>query len=177
MSFSKTYYKQFIIQIIIVLFATTVSAQNLHGDTLVLGGHDKFWLSEELVFGNGTMPDGSYNYIYEAPNALQKLVKDHKKRLLMPRYKGYKSKIVKFEKEIGRSKKDDNYSIVVLETADGNRFWCDVANAAANHEILSKEAEKNVTQNNTNSTNKEIKPEVTNKHTKTTTTKKSVTVF
>ncbi len=177
MSFLKIFYIKAFIAQAFMFVAMNASAQNLRGDTLVLANQDRFWLSEELTFGNGTMPDGSFNYIYEAPSGLQKLVRDHKKKLLMPHYKGYKSRVVKFEKEIGRSKKDDRYNILVLETADGNRYWCDASNAVANHEILLKAPEKSVTQTNTNSSNKETtKPAVT-KHTKTTSAKKPVDVF
>ena len=135
--------KIFIIETLSLLFVINVFSQNtVNGDTLHINDQAKFWISEELVFGTGTMPDGSYNYIYEAPNSLQKLINNHKKKLLLPGYRGYKSKVIKFEREIGHSKKDFTYSILVLETANGNRYWCDAANALNNHEILLKEPER-----------------------------------
>ena len=115
----------------------------LKGDTLILNNQAKFWINEEVSFGSGTMPDKTYSYIYEAPNSLQKLVNNRKRKLLSPGYKGYKSKIVKFEKEIGHNSKDYDYNILVLEMPDGRRYWCDVVNAFSNHEILLK------TENNT----------------------------
>jgi len=123
-----------------------VSAQNniiLKGDTLILNNNAKFWINEEVMFGSGTMPDKTYSYIYEAPNSLQKLISDRRKKLLSPGYKGYKCKIIKFEKEIGRNRKNYNYSIIVLEMPDGKRYWCDVANAFSNYEILLKPSENN----------------------------------
>ncbi len=134
------YFITLFIAVACMTLATNVSAQHniLHGDTLILNNHEKFWLNEEVVFGTGTLPNRAYSYIYEAPNGLQKLVNDHKKKLLPPAYKGYKSKIVKFEKEVGHNKKDYDYTILVLETADGKRFWCDIDHAYNNHEIVLK---------------------------------------
>jgi hypothetical protein len=122
-----------------ILLAMHVCAQHnttLHGDTLIVNNEAKFWINEEVSFGSGTMPDQAYSYIYEAPNSLQKLINNRKRKLLSPGYKGYKSKIVKFEKEVGHNKKDYNYNIIVLEVPDGKRYWCDVVNAFSNHEIL-----------------------------------------
>jgi hypothetical protein len=110
----------------------------LHGDTLILNSDAKFWINEEITFGSGTMPDRSYSYIYEAPNGLKKLVNNHKRKLLPPAYKGFKSKIVKFEKEVGHNKKGYDYSILVLEMPNGTKYWCDVKNAYNNHEIVLK---------------------------------------
>jgi hypothetical protein len=124
-----------------ILPAMNVSAQHnntLKGDTLILNNQAKFWINEEVSLGSGTMPDKTYNYIYEAPNSLQKLINNRKKKLLAPGYKGFKSKIVKFEKEVGHNKKDYDYSILVLEMPDGKKYWCDVVNALSNHEILLK---------------------------------------
>ena len=129
-----------------MLLVMNVCAQHnitVKGDTLILGDQAKFWLSEEISFGSGTMPDKTYSYIYEAPNGLQKLINNRKRKLLTPGYNGYKSKIIKFEKEIGHNSKGNNYSILVLEMPDGRKYWCDVANAFTNREILLK------TQNNT----------------------------
>ena len=53
-------------------------------------------------------------------------------------FRNYKSKIVKFEKEIGHNSKEYDYNILVLEMPDGKRVWCDVVNAFSNHEILLK---------------------------------------
>jgi len=87
-----------------ILISMNVSAQHnitLKGDTLILGNREKFWINEEISFGSGTMPDKTYSYIYEQPNGFQKLINNRKRKLLSPGYKGYKSKIVKFEKDIG----------------------------------------------------------------------------
>ena len=141
--------KYYIIRLFIssacILFATNLFAQHtmLNGDTLILSKDAKFWLNEELIFGSGTMPDRSYTYIYEAPNSLQKLVNNHKRKLLSPGYRGFKSKIVKFEKEIGHNKKGYDYTILVLEMPNGTKYWCDVKNAYTNHEIVLKTSENN----------------------------------
>ena len=63
------------------LFAQQIS---MKGDTLILNSDAKFWLNEEIIFGTGTMPNHEYSYIYEAPSGLQKLVSNHKKKLLSP---------------------------------------------------------------------------------------------
>lgn len=128
-----------------ILFATNLFAQNtvLSGDTLIVSKDAKFWLNEELIFGSGTMPDRSYTYIYEAPNSLQKLVNNRKRKLLSPGYKGFKAKVVKFEKEIGHNKKGYDYTILVLEMPNGTKYWCDVKNAYTNHEIVLKNPENN----------------------------------
>lgn len=131
-----------------MLLAMNVCAQHditIKGDTLILNNRAKFWINEEISLGLGTMPDKAYSYIYEAPNGLQKLISNRKRKLLSPGYKGYKSKIVKFEKEIGHNKKDYDYSVLVLEMPDGKKYWCDVVNAFSNHEILVK-TENNTTQ-------------------------------
>ncbi len=86
------------------------------------------------------MPNRNYSYIYEAPNNLQKLISSHKKKLLTNGFEGFKARIVKFEKEIGHNKKDYSYDILVLEMPNGNRYWCDVANAYASNEIVIKSA-------------------------------------
>jgi hypothetical protein len=129
-----------------LLIASNLFAQHnitLNGDTLILNNQEKFWINKEIILGTGTMPDGTYSYIYEAPNNLQKLIKDHRRKLLPPGYKGYKSKIVKFEKEIGQNKKDYNYTVLVLEMPDGRRYWCELADAFSNREIVSKPSENN----------------------------------
>ncbi|MEP6950259.1 MAG: hypothetical protein ABI863_13325 [Ginsengibacter sp.] len=129
-----------------ILLAMNVCAQQnitVKGDTLIVGNEAKFWINQEISFGSGTMPDKAYSYIYEAPNSLQKLIKNRKRKLLSPGYNGYKSKIVKFEKEVGHNSKDYNFSILVLEMPDGRKYWCDAANAFNNHEIILK------TENNT----------------------------
>lgn len=121
--------------------AMKVCAQHnitVRGDTLVLANQAKFWLNEEISFGSGTMPDKTYSYIYEAPSGLQKLINNRKRKFLAAGYNGYKSKIVRFEKEIGHNSKDYAYNILVLEMPDGRKYWCDVVNAFSNHEIFSK---------------------------------------
>ena len=120
----------FFMGVLCLLVGKISPAQNtsMHGDTLVLNGQAKFWLNEELQFGSGTMPDKTYSYIYDAPNGLQKLVNDHKKKLMSAGYRGYKCKIVKFEKEIGHAKKENPFTILVLEMPNGTRYWCDVQN-------------------------------------------------
>lgn len=135
----KYYIGIIFISSISILFSTTVLAQHtvLHGDTLVVNNDAKFWLNEELIFGSGTMPDRSYSYIYEAPSGFQKIVANHKRKLLPPVYKGSKSRIIKFEKALGHNKKEFDYTILVLEMPNGNRYWCEVRNAYANHEIVS----------------------------------------
>jgi hypothetical protein len=145
MSRIKYYVVKLFISTACILFATNMFAQHtiLNGDTLTLNKEAKFWLNEELIFGSGTMPDRSYTYIYEAPNSLQKLVNNHKRKLLSPGYKGFKSKIVKFEKEIGHNKKGYDYTILVLEMPNGTKYWCDVNNAYTNHEIVLKTSENN----------------------------------
>ena len=132
-----------LISTVCILFTMKVLAQHpiLNGDTLILNRDAKFWLNEELIFGSGTMPDRSYTYIYEAPNSLQKLVNNHKRKLLSPAYKGFKAKVVKFEKEIGHNKKGYDYTILVLEMPNGTKYWCDVKNAYTNHEIVLKTSE------------------------------------
>jgi hypothetical protein len=141
----KYYMVKIFISALYILFATNLFAQHtmLNGDTLILSKDAKFWLNEELIFGSGTMPDRSYTYIYEAPNSLQKLVNNRKRKLLSPGYKGFKSKIVKFEKEIGHNKKEYDYTILVLEMPNGTKYWCDVKNAYTNHEIVLKTSENN----------------------------------
>ena len=131
---------------LIVTYAPAQNNISIKGDTLILNNQAKFWINEEVVFGQGTMPNKSYSYIYEAPNSLQKIINNRKRKLLSPGHKGYKSKVVKFEKEIGRNKKEYNYSIIVLEMPEGKRYWCDVANAFNNHEIQFKTGESNVAQ-------------------------------
>ena len=147
---------KFFISVLCSIFGKILPAQNLlmHGDTLVLNGQAKFWLNEELQFGSGTMPDKTYSYIYEAPNGLQKLVNDHKKKLMSAGYRGSKCKIVKFEKEIGHSKKENPYSILVLELPNGTRYWCDLQNAYASHEITTNTAGSNVAQSTPPDSNK-----------------------
>jgi hypothetical protein len=140
-----------LINAVYILPVMHVSAQNnilLKGDTLILNNQAKFWINEEVKFGSGTMPDKTYSYIYEAPNSLQKLINinTRRRKLLSSGYKGYKSKIVKFEKEIGHNKKDYNYNILVLEMPDGKRYWCDVVNAFNNHEIQLNAPENNIVQ-------------------------------
>jgi hypothetical protein len=129
-----------------ILLAMNLSAQHnitLRGDTLILNNQAKFWINEELFFGSGTMPDKTYSYIYEAPNSLQKLIKNRNRKLLSRGFKGYKSKVVKFEKEIGHNRKEYDYNIIVLEMPEGKRYWCDIVNAFSNHEILLKTIETN----------------------------------
>jgi hypothetical protein len=119
------------------------SAQNnisLRGDTLILNNSAEFWINEEITFGVGTMPNKDYSYIYTAPNDLQKLISNHKRKLLTPGFEGFKARIVKFEKEIGHNKKDYSYDVLVLETPNGNRYWCNVVNAYASNEIVVKSA-------------------------------------
>lgn len=135
----KYYIGIIFISSISILFSNNVVAQHtvLHGDTLVVNNDAKFWLNEELIFGSGTMPDRSYSYIYEAPTGLQKIVANHKRKLLPPVYKGSKSRIIKFEKALGHNKKEFDYTILVLEMPNGNRYWCDARSAYDNHEIVS----------------------------------------
>lgn len=124
-------------------FFFNASAQNnisLRGDTLILNNNAEFWINEEITFGVGTMPNKDYSYIYAAPNDLQKLISNHKRKLLTPGFEGFKARIVKFEKEIGHNKKDYSYDVLVLETPNGNRYWCNVANAYASNEIVIKSA-------------------------------------
>jgi len=141
--------KKYIITICIssacIFYGTTVLAQHtmLHGDTLVLDNDAKFWLNEELIFGSGTMADKSYSYIYEAPNSFQKIVADHKRKLLPSVYKGSKSRIIKFEKALGHNKKGFDYTILVLEMPNGAKYWCDVRNAYTNREIVSNSSGNN----------------------------------
>lgn len=141
--------KYYIIKILMsfasILFVMNLSAQHtmLNGDTLILNKEAKFWINEVIAFGSGTMPDRSYSYIYEAPNGLQKLVNNHKRKLLSPSYRGYKSKIVKFEKDVGHNKKGYDYTILVLELPNGTKYWCDVRNAYSNHEIVLNMADNN----------------------------------
>ena len=134
----KYFIAAILINSVCILYANNSLAQHtmLHGDTLVVGNDAKFWLNEELIFGSGTMPDRSYTYIYEAPNSLQKIVNNHKRKLLSAEYNGFKSRVVKFEKEIGHNKKGYDYTILVLEMPNGSRYWCDIRNAYANHEIV-----------------------------------------
>ncbi len=141
----KHYIGIIFISSISILFSTNVLAQHtfLHGDTLVVNNDAKFWLNEELIFGSGTMPDKSYSYIYEAPTGFQKIVADHKRKLLPPVYKGSKSRIIKFEKALGHNKKEFDYTILVLEMPNGNKYWCEVRNAYANHEIVSNASGNN----------------------------------
>jgi hypothetical protein len=139
--------KVFVLKILncsLIIFSfINASAQNnisVKGDTLVLNNSAKFWINQEITFGIGTMPDRNYSYIYEAPNNLQKLISSHKKKLLTSGFEGFKARIVKFEKEIGHNKKDYSYDVLVLETPNGNRYWCNVANAYASNEIVIKSA-------------------------------------
>jgi len=141
----KYYIVRLFISSVCILFATNLFAQHntLNGDTLILNNQAKFWINEEVIFGSGTMPDRSYTYIYEAPNSLQKLVNNHKRKLLSPAYRGFKSKIVKFEREVGHNKKGYDYTILVLELPNGTKYWCDVKNAYSNHEIVLKTPDNN----------------------------------
>ncbi|HVZ96724.1 MAG TPA: hypothetical protein VG847_07605 [Chitinophagaceae bacterium] len=127
-----------------ILLTTAAAAQKsvvMKGDTMIVNNDAKFWLNRIIYFGNGTMPDRTYSYIYEAPNPLQKLISNHRKKLMRAGFNGFKCKVVKFEKEIGHSKKDDNYTILVLELPDGKRYWCDIANAYNTNEIVLNEPE------------------------------------
>jgi len=121
-----------------ILISTSVLAQHtvLHGDTLIVNNDARFWINEELIFGSGTMPDKSYSYIYEAPTGFQKIVANHKRKLLPSAYKGAKSRIIKFEKALGHNKKEFDYTILVLEMPNGDKYWCEVRNAYADHEIV-----------------------------------------
>ncbi len=134
------YSAAFLLNILFILHSNQSSAQNnivLKGDTLILDNNAKFWVNEEVTIGEGSLPDRNYSYIYEAPNSLQKLVKyHHKKKLLPAAFKGYRSRIVKFEKSIGHDKDNYTYDIVVLEMPNGKRYWCNVVKAFDNHEIL-----------------------------------------
>jgi hypothetical protein len=136
----KYYMVRLFISSVFVFFVTNLSAQriSMKGDTLLLGDDAKFWLNEEIVFGTGTMPNHEYSYVYEPPSSLQKLVNNRKRKFLSPAYKGSKSRIVKFEKEVGHNKKGYDYSILVLQMPNGSKYWCDVKDAYANHEILLK---------------------------------------
>jgi|GEM_PF-3766253 len=125
-----------------LLLAVTVSAQKgvvMSGDTMIVNNEAKFWLNRVIYFGDGTMPDRTYSYIYEAPNPLQKIINNHRKKLLSAGFRGFKCKVVKFEKEVGRSRKNDPYTILVLELPDGKRYWCDIANAFGSNEIVLNE--------------------------------------
>jgi hypothetical protein len=89
--------------------------------------------------------------------------------LLGPGFRGFKCKVVKFEKEIGHDKKYDRYTVLVLEFPNGQRFWCDIVNAYSSNEIVLNEPEnkkEEVTKAEDNS-----KPEITKK--KPTNSKKS----
>ena len=174
----KYYTTTILISSACILFATNLFAQNtmLSGDTLILNKEAKFWINEEIIFGSGTMPDRTYSYIYEAPNSLQKLVNNHKRKLLSPGYKGFKAKVVKFEKEIGHNKKGYDYTILVLEMPNGTKYWCDVKNAYANHEIVLKTSENNDAQVTKSEPDKDDANNLNNKKTdpQKTTSKKKV---
>lgn len=155
-----------------IILPITSSAQSsvvMNGDTMIVNNQAKFWLNQIIYFGYGTMPDKTYSYIYESPNPLQKLISDHRKRLLGAGFKGYKCKVVKFEKEIGRNKKDEKYTILVIELPDGKRYWSDIANAYSSNEIVINEPE-NKTEGITKAADSS-RPDQTIK--KTTTTKKA----
>ncbi len=129
----------FFIVIFLGFFIPAFSQNNLvlKGDTLILNKQAKFWINEEVFFGDGSLPDKTYSYIYEAPNSLVKLIKyHHKKKLLSPGYNGYKARIIKFEQKISHEKNNYDYDIIVLEMPNGKRYWCDVVKAFDNHEIL-----------------------------------------
>lgn len=155
----------FLIYSSLTLSICNVSAQNnisLRGDTLILNNNVEFWINEEITFGAGSMPNRDYSYIYEAPNDLQKLISSHKRKLLTPGFKGFSARIVKFEKEIGHNKKNYTYDVIVLETPNGNRYWCNVANAYASNEIVIKSAPQvakaePVTPNDTKDVNEQLK--------------------
>ena len=155
-----------------IILPVTSFAQSsvvMNGDTMIVNNDAKFWLDRIIYFGDGTMPDKTYSYIYEAPNPLQKLINNHRKKLLGPGFRGFKCKVVKFEKEIGHDKKYDRYTVLVLEFPNGQRFWCDIVNAYSSNEIVLNEPEnkkEEVTKAEDNS-----KPEITKK--KLTNSKKS----
>ncbi|MGH2647639.1 MAG: hypothetical protein ACRDE8_08735, partial [Ginsengibacter sp.] len=62
-------------------------------------------------------------YIYEAPGGLQKLVNNYKKKSLSTGYRGFKFRIVKFEKDVGLNKKGYDYTILVLQLPS-EKFIC-----------------------------------------------------
>ena len=116
-----------------VFFAVQVSAQTdivVKGDTLLLPNGSKFWLGEQVTLNSGSLPDKSFNYIYE-PEKLYIV----KKKLLSGSYGGLTANITKFQRD-GAYKGSYSYNIIVLDFGRKKTFWCDVQGAIDNNEIV-----------------------------------------
>src|ERR1700744_3527616 len=100
----------------------------LKGDTLILPNGVKFWVNEEVVIGNGTAPDKSFNFIYEPA-----LVSVLKRKPLGASYYNKKAIIRKFAKD-ANYRNSYSYNIIVLDFGDKHKYWCDVRGALDNKE-------------------------------------------
>ena len=102
----------------------------LKGDTLILPDGAKFWKGEEVTLGDGSMPDRSFMYIY-TPEILHMT----KKKPLASIFSSRKAIIKNFKKD-GEYKHGYSYNILVLDFGDIRHYWCDVAGAVANKELI-----------------------------------------
>ncbi|MBV8390737.1 MAG: hypothetical protein JO080_13115 [Mucilaginibacter sp.] len=122
-----------ILTLICLLTAIKAPAQIniiLKGDTLILPNGAKFWKGEEVTLGNGSMPDGSFLYIY-APEMLRIM----KKKPLGSIFSSRKAIIKKFQKD-GEYKQGYSYNIIVLNFGDIRNYWCDVLAAVESKELV-----------------------------------------
>jgi hypothetical protein len=116
-------------------FAAEAKAQNqtqiiTRGDTLILPSGSKYWLGETVTLKSGSLPNGSFNYIYY-PFALDII----KRRPIKPMYDGQTAVIRKFERD-GDYKNTYAYNVIVLEFSNRRSYWCDVMGAIAANEIV-----------------------------------------
>ena len=116
-----------------IFLTLSVSAQTeivVKGDTLLLPNGSKFWLGEQVTLNSGSLPDKSFNYIYE-PEKFRIV----KKKPLSGSYSGLTANITKFQRD-GVYKGSYSYNIVVLDFGRKKTFWCDVQGALDNNEIV-----------------------------------------
>lgn len=115
-----------------LFIAFKAAAQNqivVRGDTLVLPSGSKFWLGEQITLKSGSLPNGTFNYIYY-PIPLDIA----KGKPLKAFYSGRTATIEKFEKD--KSYKNSySYNILVINFGDRKKFWCDVLGALSSNEI------------------------------------------
>jgi hypothetical protein len=119
----------------IALKATAQTSITVKGDTLLLPNGSKFWLGKEVTLSSGSLPDKSFNFIYQP-----ELLYLKKKKPLDASYAGQKAVIKKFQRD-GIYKGGYAYNIIVLAFTGGKTFWCDVQNALSSNEIAGNRTE------------------------------------
>ena len=54
-----------VVGLIITVKATAQTTITVKGDTLLLPNGLKFWLGKEVILSSGSLPDKSFNFIYQ----------------------------------------------------------------------------------------------------------------